>query len=333
MRSRGVLLGAVVALCVVGAVAYVVLASGQSDPAAAVLPPQPAMTPSAPGAKPLDPHLRIAVRAVSARDPRLPGRVYVVDPAHPGARQSRDLACLRVYSSAGHGICLYLAHSGVDYRAALLGPGYRVIRTMPITGVPSRTRISPDGRHGAITTFTLGDSYANAGQFSTRTSLVDMTKGRVIGDLEQFTVLEDGRVTDAPDHNFWGVTFARDGDTFYATLATAGHHWLVRGSIRARRVTILRDAVECPSLSPDGTRIAFKKTLGKGRWRLSVLDLRTLRDAPLAERRSIDDQAEWLDDAHVAYGDGTDVWEVPADGSGAPVRLIRGAQSPVALRG
>jgi hypothetical protein len=71
---------------------------------------------------------------------------------------------------------------------------------------------------------------------------------------------------------------------------------------------------------------------GRGTWRLSVLDLATLREHPLSEERSIDDQAEWLD-RHVAYGDGGDVWMARADGGGEPERLVRGADSPAAIRG
>jgi hypothetical protein len=87
--------------------------------------------------------------------------------------------------------------------------------------------------------------------------------------------------------------------------------------------------VECPSLSPDGTRIAYKKLVGvNGDWRLTVLDLRTMREAPLAEKRSIDDQVEWLDDDHVLYSDGHDVWSAQADGGGFPQRVLTHAASP-----
>ena len=76
------------------------------------------------------------------------------------------------------------------------------------------------------------------------------------------------------------MTFAADGDTFYATLATAGKTHLIKGSLRNRRARTLRSNVECPSLSPDGTRVAYKKRVGTGDnpWRLHVLDLATMRD-------------------------------------------------------
>ncbi len=115
------------------------------------------------------------------------------------------------------------------------------------------------------------------------------------------------------------------------------------GDIAARRLVVLRSGVECPSVSPDGTRIAFKKrhigALGRVEWQLSVLDLTTLVDHPLAETRSVDDQAEWLDDNTVLYGlprasSGTpayDTWSVPADGGGRPARMLPGAYSTIVV--
>jgi hypothetical protein len=52
----------------------------------------------------------------------------------------------------------------------------------------------------------------------------------------------------------------------------------------------------------------------------------------VAERRSIDDQAEWLDDRTLVYSDGLDVFSVPAGGGGAPELVMRDATSPVSLR-
>jgi hypothetical protein len=333
VRER-IALGAVILACIAGAGAYVLIAAGGEPPAAATLPSQSAAANPSGGAKPLRPGLRIAVRAVDRRDPRLPGRVSVIDPARPKARRDYGTACMRIYAAGGQGLCLYLARSGVEYRAAFLDRRFRVRGSMAITGVPSRARVSRDGRYGAFTTFVTGDSYTAPGQFSTRTTIVDMAAGKAITDLERFTVTQDGRTVDAVDHNFWGVTFAADSDRFYATLGTGDHHWLVEGSVRERRMRIIRDGVECPSLSPDGTRIAYKRPVdGRGTWRLAVLDLRTLRAHDLAEARSIDDQAEWLDDDHVAYSDGADVWAVQADGGGAPERLVRGAQSPASMTG
>ena len=104
------------------------------------------------------------------------------------------------------------------------------------------------------------------------------------------------------------------------------------------------EGVECPSLSPDQSRLVFKKRLplaaGLG-WRLHVMDLRSRAVTPLAELRSVDDQAEWLNDSTILYAIPdpsaptpmvTDVWRVPADGGGAPKLLLEGASSPAVLR-
>jgi len=97
-------------------------------------------------------------------------------------------------------------------------------------------------------------------------------------------------------------------------------------------VKVLRDGVECPSLSPDGKWIAYKSRIGQSnRWHLRVLDVATLADHAVAEERSIDDQVEWLDDDTLVYSDGIDVYTVPADGSGESAVLVRDATSPVRL--
>ncbi|WP_037568476.1 TolB family protein [Phaeacidiphilus oryzae] len=269
--------------------------------------------------------------------------IVSVPAADPGAvRTGSGLRCLRFYAAAGTGICLRadtgLLQSGG--RVLILDSALRVRRSLPYSGIPSRARVSPSGHLVAWTVFVSGDSYA-VGAFSTRTSILDTRTGRQAPSLEGFGIELDGRPYHAADANFWGVTFARDDDTFYATLGTRNRTYLVRGSLSRRTVRTLAENVECPSLSPDGTRIAFKKRVlpGASLWHEYVLDLRTLRETPLAERRSVDDQAEWLDDATIAYAlpgqgttDRTDLWAVPADGRGAPRLLARGGASPSLLR-
>ena len=62
--------------------------------------------------------------------------------------------------------------------------------------------------------------------------------------------------------------------------------------------------------------MVYKKRVGEpAAWRYHVLDLASGRETALAETRAVDDQAEWLDDSHVLYRVGEDLWKVPADGS------------------
>jgi hypothetical protein len=160
-----------------------------------------------------------------------------------------------------------------------------------------------------------------------------MRRAVKIGNLEEFTVTRDGRRFRRRDFNFWGVTFARDANRFYATLASGRKTYLIVGDIRARTARILRENVECPSLAPDNRRLAYKKLVGgPGSWRFHVLDLRTMSDTPLAEERHIDDQVEWLDNRRILYRAGNDVWTVRADGSGSPQRFLRAADSPAVVR-
>ena len=120
--------------------------------------------------------------------------------------------------------------------------------------------------------------------------------------------------------------------------------WLVRGDITTRTLTSVAEGVECPSLSPEGTRIAFKHTVsGSGptvHWQPAVLDLTTGDVTLLPETRNVDDQIEWLDDSTILYGmprDGvpgdTDVWSLAADGSAAPQVFLEHAWSPSVVRG
>jgi hypothetical protein len=242
------------------------------------------------------------------------------------------LVCERVYFAADRGLCLTPRQEtlAAAVNARIFGADFRPLRTVRLDGIRSRTRVSPGGRYGAATTFVAGHSYREAG-FSTLTALIDMSSGELIANLEKFDVTRDGKRFDSIDFNFWGVTFARDERRFYATLSSKGKYYLVEGDVSTRRARVIADGVECPSLSPDETRIAFKRRQGN-EWRLHVLELATGRETPLAETRSVDDQVEWLDDERILYGLVKDVWVVRADGQGQPRIHIRDALSPAVVR-
>lgn len=260
--------------------------------------------------------------------------------APDGPRALSGLECVRVHFAGGSGLCL--TDKGdlfTPYNILFLGPDLRARHKESLAGLISRARVSPDGQYGAATVFVTGHSYA-PNSFSTQTTLYDMSTGELLADLEHFEVYKGGSRIESPDFNFWGVTFANQPGRFYATLGTAGHTYLVRGDIATERMDVLRDGVECPSLSPDNTRIAFKQRVDSGvgpvQWRPAVLDLATLKDRPLAETRNIDDQIEWLDDDTVLYAVDTGVgapstWAVPADGSGEPTLFLADADSPAVV--
>ena len=283
------------------------------------------------------PDARAAKRAtVVFRSLQHRGQIVVTAADRPAASPTPTaLRCDRVYFAAGRGLCL--ARGGgfaAGYAAEVFGSDLRVQHKLAVTGIPSRARVSPDGRYGAVTLFVTGHAYADPGTFSTQTTLIDLATGNKIADLEQFTVFRGSRQVTATDVNYWGVTFARDSDRFYATMATAGKTYLIQGSVKDRRARVIHENVECPSLSPDGTRIAYKKRTGSKQnpWHITVLDLATMRETPLSEARSVDDQVEWLDDGHVLYGVDGSVWEAEADGRGEPRRYIAQADSPAVVR-
>ena len=326
-------LAALSVVCVLVAVGYVALAARRTDLRAVAAAPT-----AAPGTLAAVRAQRHVMFLESQGDAFRRVALAPLD-AIDGGRVLTSLQCQRVHFAAGHGLCLGRNQLG---GAFVFDESFQPGETLPISGIPSRARVSPDGRYGAMTVFVTGHSYSEGG-FSTETTLVDMTSGKLLGDLERFEVLKaDGAKFQAPDFNFWGVTFARDSNRFYATLGTGGRYYLVEGDVAARRLRVVRDGVECPSLSPDGTRIAFKKREGGGgtgpiRWRLAVLDLATMAETPLAETHSVDDQVEWWDNQNLVYflpDEGPpstirpDLWVLPVDGSGPAHRVGTAAFSP-----
>jgi hypothetical protein len=253
------------------------------------------------------------------------------------------LVCERVYYAGQRGLCLAEAPAAdlpVTIWAQVFDERFQRRQRFPLTGLPSRLRLSPDGRRAAATLFSSGHSYSEHG-FATTSAIFDLESGTVaVPDLEQFAVSRDGAIFKRTDFNFWGVTFARDADTFYATLSSGGHNYLIRGSVDGRTAHVIHEGVECPSLSPDGARVAFKKRIGgaSGWWQLTLLDVQTFVETPLwNESRSVDDQVEWLDDAHVMYhltgaSTAADIWSAAVDGKTPPSLVLADAYSPAVLR-
>ena len=340
MNLRAAIFGVVALILVAATAAYVATRAGQSRQAEiAAAPP----TPSGPTTLQ---DLLARPHVVFLDAPDFSHRhLAVASLEHPGERVVTQTVCDRVYASPAGGFCL-----GVDgtvayrYNARPLDAALQPGTLFEIQGVPSRTRVSSNAKFAAATVFVAGDSYG--APFSTRTYLFDLDAQQVLGNLEDFSVSNNDTPFQSPTFNFWGITFAADERHFYATLGVgdfAGTTRLVEGDLQSRSLRVLRDNVECPSLSPDGTRIAFKKRISDrpGEWHLAILDLATMQDTLLNEERSVDDQVEWLDNTHVLYGVAevgtsgtleTNVWLTPTDASATPSIYLPGALSPSVVR-
>ena len=335
MKGRLITLAVIVVLAVAGTAVYVANVRGERQREVAAAPVVPVADLKTVSAKP-----HIVFRSTAVGDDY--GRVAMValdDPAGP--RAFTPTTCDRVYARGTEAICLY-AKTGLvtTYRAEVLGAGWNVTRSIPLSGVPSRARLSPDSSLVATTTFVTGHDYTSPGQFSTETLVTNVAGGKSTNLEKDFKLYVDGKQVTASDRNMWGVTFV-DDDTFYATAASGKKTWLVRGSLAKKELQSLREDAECPSISPDGTHVAFKTRNGhpQGQWQIAVYDLATGKATILAEKHSVDDQIEWLDDDQVLYGlprggsgpSTSDVWTAKADGSGTPAVFIKDAWSPAVV--
>jgi hypothetical protein len=259
-----------------------------------------------------------------------------------GARALTGVACDRVDATTTEFVCLRSERGIVpSYTGTVYALDGTELAQWPIPGIPSRTRFSPDGSLLATTAFVTGHSYATVG-FSTETVIRRASDGESFGNLEDFALVIDGAPVAPVDRNLWGVTFV-DDNRFYATAGTGGKTYLVEGDLGARTLTSILEGVECPSLSPDGTRIAFKRVTPSSdattHWTPAILDLATREFSLLPEQRSIDDQIAWLDDDTILYGmprddaaGDSDIWSIAVDGSGEPSVFIEHAWSPSAVR-
>lgn len=334
---------AVCAACLLASVLYVQRRSRSRDDS-----PRP---PSAP-APALDEIARVRARPhlvfLESRSRERPRLAFApLDDLEHG-RIVTGLECERVYAAKKRllGLRPVSAEEGqMRAEAFVLDEALNTTRTLPLVGLPSRVRASSDGSFGAVTLFTSGDSYLAAG-FSTRTYVFDLAGRGPLFDLERLRVSQGGTVIDSPDFNYWGVTFGEPSTRFFASLASGGVVRLVEASLETGECRTLHERVECPALSPDRTRLCYKRLSADqppNRWALALLDLSTLEERVLSgEEHSVDDQVEWLDEQHVLYARSTpddfgggvhaDIWSLDVDADGPAHIYLREARSPSVVR-
>jgi len=273
------------------------------------------------------------------------GRLATVDLNGPREHELHfydQLVCMRADFRGGNGICLHMNLNNPlsPNEAVIFDKEFRIKHVIPLAGVASRTRVSPNGEWGAVTVFTGVNSYASS-RMSTKTTVIDIQTGTTLFDLEDLVVRNKGVVFKQPDFNFWGVTFTKDSRYFYATLSTGGRIYLIKANLATLQADVICENIECPSLSPDNARIAFKKRSLSGKrptWHLAVLNLATLKETLLPEPEPIDQQVQWYDNHHVMYALPEFIVGKPvimytkiiaADGSSPFKKLLSNADSPV----
>jgi hypothetical protein len=269
--------------------------------------------------------------------------VALDDPS--GARAFTSVRCDRLYAAGGTMSCLRtIPGVATTYEGETLDAStFASELTWPLPGIPSRTRVSPDGTLIATTAFVTGHSYAQVG-FSTETR-IRTSDGTDLGDFETWSFVVDGQDFTASDRNFWGVSFV-DDNLFYATAQSqsADKTWIVTGDVATKTLTTLREGGECPSVSPDHTRVAYKKVVrvenAQKVWAYAILDLASDTETLYPVTAGCDDQIEWLDDDTILYGvpragetGVTDIWSLDVSVPDAePQLFIEGAWSPAVVR-
>ncbi len=240
--------------------------------------------------------------------------VVTLDPVtmKPLSRSPTALNCDRVHTTpTGEVLCFSKAALGKPAPGAntalfvfaqdLSAVGHHVNVT---AGRPSRARISLDGRFSASSEFTSGHSYTGVGgsTFSTATVIASNDGDRRGDNIQEWVLLDAGKPVTAVDLNLWGVTFDPvNSDRFFVTAYFAGKPYLAEGNIKARRMAVVRPDMECPSFSPDGKRLAFKKRTSVTGWSPAILDLATMQETVYDVGNSVDDQIEWLDVRTLIY--------------------------------
>jgi len=260
-----------------------------------------------------------------------------------GSRTLLDRSCLRVHIGGDNGVCLSedeaFLGSHLTSFFPVINPAHDILSYPSV--LPSRARISPDGRFSATTGFISGSSYADISGDTSTLTIVDEIEFGASRTASGFSVnANDSRYTN--EGQYWGITFGRDDD-FYVTGFYGELPEIMRGSLNDFSLEPTGWIGSCPSLSPDGQTLIFKEQRQDGGFDLVAVNVATQEKRPLAETRSVDDQVEWLDNDTILYalhpegGDTPvqpefDIWMLDIALGTEPVLFLPGADSPAVAR-
>src|SRR5437763_6668583 len=77
--------------------------------------------------------------------------------APEAARAILPVRCRRLHFAGGRGLCLFEGPGFAStYDAYIFGPELEILHKITLSGTPSWTRVSPDGRYGATTSLVSG---------------------------------------------------------------------------------------------------------------------------------------------------------------------------------
>ena len=280
------------------------------------------------------------VRGRSARSTRTPGPAHLGEltstsaaDARPRAPPDRAGSASASTSRAGGGICLARSRSLTGaYEAQLLGPdGQRAAHDRPRRHAEPRARLAPTAATARRRCSSPATPTPSPGAFSTQTLLIDMRRGETLANLETFTVSQGRPRGRRRRRQVLGRDVRPRQRPFYATLATGGKTYLIKGSVarahgardpRERRVPVAVARRHAHRLQEAGRRQGAT-------WRFHVLDLATGAETPLAETalgRRPDRVARRRQPA--VRRAASDIWTVPRRRHAAR----RGASSPKPTR-
>ena len=265
-----------------------------------------------------------------------------------GSRTLLDRDCIRVHIAADRGVCLSQGNGVVpSFTTSFFDPAAPLTTIKSYaSALPSRARISPDGRFSSVTAFISGASYEDiGGEAATIVTIddIDGEGGNTLSSLSRYDIdSDDATYGDSIDAQYWGMTFA-DSDRFYVTGFFDETAEILLGSVDDQTLTPTGWEGSCPSLSPDGKTLVFKEERPEGGFSLVAVDVETERRWTLNESKSVDDQVEWLDNDTILSGvhpDGADdsvqpefdIWMIDIDEDAEPELFLPNADSPAVAR-